>query len=259
MTSRVAKALPFILILLYTANAGEVTPLEQSFIPEGESHMHSLAANEPYAYEISTENYSVYAVEITAMRDLKNVRLTVNSLADKPRDIVPTVPGVPYKYLEISWSGLPREYIAGGLIRFKVSREWLASSNYEDKTAALWRWDGSAWQPLITRELKNKETYWYRYFESQTYWFSTFAIMLTSSPPVPPPAEEPTESVAEEVPEEELAPPPLMLQPRSAATGAASRTGLGISPVSVLFIFALVGVVLIYFNVIVKIRESKDL
>ncbi len=258
----IGKILPLILlfaILPHTASAGEITPLEQSLLPEGESHMRSLAANEPHVYEISTENYSVYAVEIMPMRDLKNVRLTVNLLAGKPRGIAPAVQGILYKYLDISWSGLPKEDIAGGLIRFRVSRDWLASQNCEDKTAVLWRWDGSAWQYLVTRELKNEETYWHRYYESQTIWFSTFAITLTSLPPVQPPAEEPAEPLVEEVPVEELAPPPLVLQPKSAATGAASGRGPGISPISILFIFALVGVVLIYFNVIVKIRESKDL
>jgi PGF-pre-PGF domain-containing protein len=134
--------------------------------------------------------------------DITNIYINVNTRATKVnisaqrRYTAPNmsfVPGIVYKFIDISAENLPDESLEEVVIKFKVNKTWLNDNYVDSSYIALYRYENETWSELNT--VMTGEDDGYKYYESSTPGFSYFAIIsqpdtagvttTTSPPPTP--------------------------------------------------------------------------
>ena len=134
--------------------------------------------------EVISENYKetdVYSVSFTPSIDLKEVKLTVAKLKDKPEEIIeiPIKNNSVYAYLDIKLTAddvyIEEDGLESMRFIFEVKRSWINENNIDKKTILLVRYHDTEWQNLTTTYLGENDNY--VYYKAETPGLSTFAVV----------------------------------------------------------------------------------
>ena len=127
------------------------------------------------------EEIVITEIQLTTVKNLTDLKVTVIELKDKPENISLRLEKNEsvYQYLDIKLTS-DEEYVAEDDIdimkfTFKVEQTWLAENNIDKKTILLIRYHDGKWQNLSTILLSENDTY--VFFEAETPGCSTFAVI----------------------------------------------------------------------------------
>jgi PGF-pre-PGF domain-containing protein len=129
------------------------------------------------SYRFTNSRNPIIYVNITGNVSTEIITGFVESLKSTSTLVASPAPGLVYKNANI-WIGtkgfaIPKN-IRKGVVTFRVETSWINSNNLEDSDIKLLRWDGTEWATLeTTRKIEDDV---YTYFESNTNYFSPFAI-----------------------------------------------------------------------------------
>jgi len=129
----------------------------------------------------NTEETGINSVVFTPSKDIKEVKLTVAKLKDKPEEIIenPTIDNqLIYMYLDIKLTSedgyIEEDKIELMKFEFIVSKTWINENNINKETIYLMRYHDE-WQNLTTTLVSEDDIY--VYYESETPGLSTFAVV----------------------------------------------------------------------------------
>ena len=120
-------------------------------------------------------------VKFTPKTNLKEVKVTVIKLKDKPEDIIdPPKKNISvYKYLDMKLIAndtyVEEDDIKSLEFKFKVEKAWININKIDKATIKLIRYHDSEWQNLSTTLNSENETY--IYYTAESPGFSTFAVV----------------------------------------------------------------------------------
>ena len=141
-------------------------------IEDAERHEKSLKAGEPVSYTFTAPELGIHEIVVTGEANEYDIAIRVELLKGTSQLVSASEPGIVYTNMNI-WEGTER--IKEALIRFKVENSWLENNDVESGDIRIVRWDGSKWVQLSTTENTKDTTY--TYYETNTYGFSSFAII----------------------------------------------------------------------------------
>ncbi|MFH2020660.1 MAG: PGF-pre-PGF domain-containing protein, partial [archaeon] len=178
---------------------------------------------------ITNPNLGITELVIGLKEDVKNARLSVEALSDKPSG-TPNFIGRVYKYLKIDKGTITDSSLIGAKIKFKVEKSWLSENGILAQNIVLKRLTAN-WYDLPTK--KSSEDGNYIYYEADTPGFSFFIIgvnpsieQINAPEPVQQEIIEPQPEVIEETtpavaaPEENNAPLPVPVAVRKTGNPA---------------------------------------
>jgi PGF-pre-PGF domain-containing protein len=163
----------------------------------------SVSAGDIMELAVSNELIDVREIRVSVRMDASNARLIVEQLSEKP-DLA-DAPGIAYSYLKIDLYNVQNEGISDAVIKFRVSKAWLAENNILEDNVILRRYNGGAWEGLATTVAGGDADY--VYFEAVSPGFSYFAVIGEPSEEEDVVEELPGELPEEEPVEEEAAEP----------------------------------------------------
>jgi PGF-pre-PGF domain-containing protein len=147
--------------------------------------------------KINEKNLSVNEIGFSVTNNANNVYIMVTKLDDKPTDVIHSVSGRVYQYMEITHSNI--EGIAEAInIKFNASKEWIVNNNIDKNTVALHRYE-NAWNRLDTTLINEDSSS--IYYESGSPGFSYFVITGEQVAVIPPDGEAPEGPEDTETPE----------------------------------------------------------
>ena len=129
----------------------------------------------------NSEETGVHSIDLTAVTNLKKVKVKIIKLKDKPDEItdIPKKNITVHKYLDIKLT-TNEEYVEEEDIellkfKFKVEQTWILENNIDKETIQLMRYHDGEWQNLSTILISEDDTY--VYFEAKSPGCSTFAVV----------------------------------------------------------------------------------
>ena len=132
--------------------------------------------------EVKVEYFgSIDNVKFTPAKNLKEVKVTVIKLKDKPKEIIdPPKKNISvYKYLDIKLIAndtyVEEDDIKSLEFKFKVEKSWINNDKIDKATIRLIRYHDGEWQNLST--ILNSENETYIYYTAVSPGFSTFAVV----------------------------------------------------------------------------------
>lgn len=141
--------------------------------------------------ENSKEGIVITEVQLTAVKNLTDLKMTVIELKDKPEHISLRLEKNEsvYQYLDIKLTS-DEEYVAEDDIdimkfNFKVKQSWIAENNIDKNTILLIRYHNGEWQNLSTMLVSENDIY--VIFEAETPGCSTFAVIGSALVEIPEP------------------------------------------------------------------------
>jgi len=134
---------------------------------------------------VEVENAAITALEISVLRTVEDVRITIRELVDRPAEIAIAAPGVIYRYLEIIKENIADDDISSVTITFKVEKAWIAAQGVDENTITLKRYnaENGEWVSLPTVKVDEDATY--IYFSVTSPRLSYFAISGIVNSPAP--------------------------------------------------------------------------
>jgi PGF-pre-PGF domain-containing protein len=134
---------------------------------------------------VEVENAAITALEISVLNTVKNVRITVQELVDRPGEIAIAAPGAIYRYLEIVKENITDNDIGSVTITFKVEKAWITAQGIDENTITLKRYnpENGGWVSLPTAKVSEDATY--VYFSATSPGLSYFAVSGTAMTPAP--------------------------------------------------------------------------
>ncbi len=130
----------------------------------------SIASGENGAADFTPHEIPVLKVTITVKENVENVEVTVEVFKDVE---VPAPPGVAYSYENITINITP-DSIESLLIKFRVSKSWVAQNDIDESMIKMFKFSDDQWQELLTELVGTDANY--LYFEAETQGLSLFAI-----------------------------------------------------------------------------------
>jgi len=161
----------------FTVNAAPSIPPPQSLeIP-------IITTEAPARVEV--ENAAITALEISVLRTVEDVRITIQELVDRPAEIAIAAPGAIYRYLKIIKENIADNDISSVRITFKVEKAWIAAQGVDENTITLKRYnaENGEWVSLSTVKVDGDTTY--IYFSVTSLRLSYFAISGIVNAPAP--------------------------------------------------------------------------
>ena len=132
--------------------------------------------------EVTIEYFKdIDSVKLSAATNLKEVKVTIIKLKDKPEDIIdpPKKDISVYKYLDIKLTSNDTYVQEADLrsleFKFRVETAWIKNNKIDKETIKLIRYHDSIWQNLTTVLVSENETY--VYYTAESPGFSTFAVV----------------------------------------------------------------------------------
>jgi PGF-pre-PGF domain-containing protein len=116
----------------------------------------------------------VQQISLLAKQVAYNVKITVETLTNKPYATMPDPVGTAYKYLKITVSNIPATAIDKATIKFRVENSWLKENDVNPASVVMSRNVGDKWEILPTHKVGYDGEY--RYYEAETTGFSYFAV-----------------------------------------------------------------------------------
>ena len=134
---------------------------------------------------VEVENAAIIELEISVLRTVENVRITIRELVDRPAEIAIIAPGAIYRYLEIIEENITDNDIGSVTITFKVEKSWIEGENIDENTITLKRYnpENGGWVSLPTAKVSEDATY--VYFSATSPGLSYFAVSGTTMTPAP--------------------------------------------------------------------------
>jgi PGF-pre-PGF domain-containing protein len=161
----------------------------------------------PASFTFPSDRSPVFEVSITARELCYYVKVTVETLEEKPNDM-PDPGGETYRYLRVEKEGIQDRAIEKAEIKFRVEKSWLTENNIDK--VFLSKNVGGGWEELPTRELMEDDAYFY--YSAATSGFSYFAIIGRRVPepstPQPVSTESPSIETQPETPQPMETPKP---------------------------------------------------
>ena len=125
---------------------------------------------------VTVENTAITEFEISVLRNVENVGITVQELIDRPTEVAIAAPGTIYRYLEITKENITDNDISAVTITFRIEKVWITSQRIEENTISLKRYnlENCEWVSLPTIEIiENSE---FVYFSATSPGLCYFAI-----------------------------------------------------------------------------------
>jgi len=138
--------------------------------------------------DVNDAKIGISAIELSLNEKASNARITIEKLSSKPASVSGDAGEKVYQYIEIKKENIKETGINKATIKFKVSKSWLTSNNYDKKDMVLVRY-ASEWTALPTKILSETSTD--VELSAESPGFSTFAIAARTEATAEPPIQEP--------------------------------------------------------------------
>ncbi len=108
----------------------------------------AITAGIPQAVAIESTSVAITGVSITTTADVSDVKVTVESLSEKPAT-TPVPTGSIYQYFDIAATNI-EDKLDSGEITFTVPKTWINSKNIDKNKVILHRYADTKWNALTT-------------------------------------------------------------------------------------------------------------
>ena len=184
--------------------------------------------------KINDKNVGIKTISISVNNDANDVSIVIQKLAGQPASVTKTITGNVYQYIEITHQNLNDSNVKRALIKFNVTKQWLADNNFLPNEIALSRFTNNDWEKLVTNALReNSQEIEY---EAVSTGLSVFAIVGEK-------AAAPPEATTTTIPSDEVTTSTIIATTIPSAAGQTDFGLIGMAVFVIIVIFVLVYVV----------------